>query len=122
MNQENSSARLLTVRVQQILVTSKFLLDSQHCSACEFQTVNHNYAKNVILKIPNIYFQVLGSGGHTTEILKLVKTLDKDKYYPRFYLHAKTDEMSKKKLCSLNDNPIVRKPVNSILLQLNIKL
>ena len=111
MNQENSSARLLTVRVQQMLVTSKFLLYSQHFSG--FQTVNLNYAKNVLLKIPNIYFQVLGSGGHTTEILKLVKTLDKDKYYPRFYLHAKTDEMSKKKLCSLNDNPNVRKTVTT---------
>eukprot|EP01137_Pigoraptor_chileana_P021745 Opistho-2@85818 len=36
---------------------------------------------------------VLGSGGHTTEMIKLVSALS-DKYYPRLYVAAETDKMS----------------------------
>merc|ERR1711860_184317 len=41
-----------------------------------------------------------GSGGHTTEMLTLVESLDQDKYH-RTFLHANTDSMSAKKLTML---------------------
>ena len=43
---------------------------------------------------------VLGSGGHTTEMLALVESLDHDKYR-RTFVHANTDSMSAKKLAML---------------------
>eukprot|EP00090_Calanus_glacialis_P024499 TRINITY_DN38066_c0_g1_i1.p1 TRINITY_DN38066_c0_g1~~TRINITY_DN38066_c0_g1_i1.p1 ORF type:complete len:211 (-),score=41.96 TRINITY_DN38066_c0_g1_i1:62-694(-) len=41
---------------------------------------------------------VLGSGGHTAEMLKLVQTLDRQVYTPRTYFIAQTDKFSLKKL------------------------
>eukprot|EP00092_Neocalanus_flemingeri_P046248 GFUD01052010.1.p1 GENE.GFUD01052010.1~~GFUD01052010.1.p1 ORF type:complete len:208 (-),score=46.43 GFUD01052010.1:370-993(-) len=41
---------------------------------------------------------VLGSGGHTAEMLKLVQTLDKAVYTPRTYFIAQTDKFSRDKL------------------------
>jgi len=41
---------------------------------------------------------VLGSGGHTAEMLKLVQTLDKQVYTPRTYFIAQTDKFSQDKL------------------------
>jgi hypothetical protein len=40
---------------------------------------------------------VLGSGGHTCEMLKLSSALDKNIYSPRVYVVAETDEFSVKK-------------------------
>lgn len=37
---------------------------------------------------------ILGSGGHTAEMLQLTRTLDGDKYSPRTYVHADTDVFS----------------------------
>ncbi|KAF8413600.1 hypothetical protein HHK36_001592 [Tetracentron sinense] len=37
---------------------------------------------------------VLGSGGHTAEMLNLVSLLQKDRFTPRFYIAASTDNMS----------------------------
>ena len=37
---------------------------------------------------------VLGSGGHTTEMVRLVSALDWNKYSPRIYVHATTDSLS----------------------------
>lgn len=37
---------------------------------------------------------VLGSGGHTAEMLNLVAVLNKDRYCPRWYIAAATDNMS----------------------------
>ena len=45
---------------------------------------------------------VLGSGGHTTEMLKLVQALNNDKYTPRTFVYAKTDLISPQKLKNLN--------------------
>eukprot|EP00088_Acartia_fossae_P020861 TRINITY_DN22374_c0_g1_i2.p1 TRINITY_DN22374_c0_g1~~TRINITY_DN22374_c0_g1_i2.p1 ORF type:complete len:208 (+),score=3.64 TRINITY_DN22374_c0_g1_i2:38-661(+) len=41
---------------------------------------------------------VLGSGGHTTEMFKLLSTLDLQKFTPRTYFVADSDEFSLKKL------------------------
>ncbi|CAA6669729.1 unnamed protein product [Spirodela intermedia] len=40
---------------------------------------------------------ILGSGGHTAEMLNLLAVLDKDKFNPRFYISAITDSMSLQK-------------------------
>lgn len=43
----------------------------------------------------------IGSGGHTTEMLKLVHDLDFAKYTPRYYILANSDRMSQTKINSL---------------------
>lgn len=43
----------------------------------------------------------LGSGGHTTEILRIVKNLNFNLYTPRIYIHAQTDNLSAKKIKEL---------------------
>lgn len=40
----------------------------------------------------------IGSGGHTTEMLKLVQTLDFKKYTPRIYIMASSDKISSSKI------------------------
>ena len=40
---------------------------------------------------------VLGSGGHTTEMINIVKSLDEEIYGPKTYLYSSTDNMSKSK-------------------------
>ncbi|KAG2196966.1 hypothetical protein INT46_004465 [Mucor plumbeus] len=39
----------------------------------------------------------LGSGGHTAEMLQLIKSLNPEHYYPRTYIVANTDILSKEK-------------------------
>lgn len=45
----------------------------------------------------------IGSGGHTTEMLQLMKSLDFSKYYPRHYILANTDVTSKQKIYTLEE-------------------
>lgn len=40
---------------------------------------------------------VLGSGGHTAEMLNVLSVLQKDLFSPRFYIAAATDNMSLQK-------------------------
>ncbi|XP_076897275.1 uncharacterized protein LOC143550530 [Bidens hawaiensis] len=40
---------------------------------------------------------VLGSGGHTAEMINLLNVLQKDRFAPRFYIAAATDNMSLQK-------------------------
>ncbi|XXG74293.1 hypothetical protein AAC387_Pa07g3054 [Persea americana] len=47
---------------------------------------------------------ILGSGGHTAEMLNLVAVLQKDKYTPRFYIAALTDNMSLQKAQVLEES------------------
>lgn len=37
---------------------------------------------------------ILGSGGHTTEMLQIVRHLSFQRYSPRIYIHAETDKIS----------------------------
>ncbi|XP_072173199.1 UDP-N-acetylglucosamine transferase subunit ALG14-like [Diadema setosum] len=46
---------------------------------------------------------VAGSGGHTTEILRLLSSLS-DNYAPRVYILANTDKMSKDKIKAFEDS------------------
>lgn len=44
---------------------------------------------------------ILGSGGHTAEMLRIVKHLNFKNYSPRVYIHAHTDKLSGEKVRSL---------------------
>uniref|UniRef100_A0A8D1J796 UDP-N-acetylglucosamine transferase subunit ALG14 n=1 Tax=Sus scrofa TaxID=9823 RepID=A0A8D1J796_PIG len=57
---------------------------------------------------------VAGSGGHTTEILRLLETLS-DAYSPRHYVIADTDEMSAHKINSFERNRADRNPSTTVL-------
>ena len=41
---------------------------------------------------------VLGSGGHTAEMLKLVEAFSDDKFFPKTFVYAKTDIVTQDKL------------------------
>ncbi|ERN11303.1 UDP-N-acetylglucosamine transferase subunit ALG14 homolog isoform X1 [Amborella trichopoda] len=47
---------------------------------------------------------VLGSGGHTAEMLNLVAVLHRDRFYPRCYVAAATDNMSLQKARVLEES------------------
>ncbi|XP_042512818.1 UDP-N-acetylglucosamine transferase subunit ALG14-like isoform X2 [Macadamia integrifolia] len=47
---------------------------------------------------------ILGSGGHTAEMLNLISVLQKDRFTPRFYIAAWTDNMSLQKARVLEDS------------------
>ncbi|KAL0130443.1 hypothetical protein PUN28_002249 [Cardiocondyla obscurior] len=44
---------------------------------------------------------ILGSGGHTAEMLRIVKHLNIKNYSPRIYIHAQTDKLSVEKVKDL---------------------
>jgi len=47
---------------------------------------------------------VLGSGGHTAEMLNLLSVLQKERFSPRFYVAAATDNMSLQKARTLENS------------------
>uniref|UniRef100_A0A803QEU4 UDP-N-acetylglucosamine transferase subunit ALG14 n=1 Tax=Cannabis sativa TaxID=3483 RepID=A0A803QEU4_CANSA len=47
---------------------------------------------------------VLGSGGHTAEMLNLLAVLQKERFYPRYYIAAATDNMSLQKARSFESS------------------
>ncbi|XP_050224131.1 UDP-N-acetylglucosamine transferase subunit ALG14-like [Mercurialis annua] len=47
---------------------------------------------------------VLGSGGHTAEMINVVALLQKDRFVPRFYIAAGSDKMSLEKARVLEDS------------------
>ncbi|XP_022715612.1 UDP-N-acetylglucosamine transferase subunit ALG14 homolog isoform X2 [Durio zibethinus] len=47
---------------------------------------------------------VLGSGGHTAEMINLLLVLQKDRFTPRFYIAAATDNMSLQKALVLDNS------------------
>ena len=57
-------------------------------------------------KTPAKTMIVLGSGGHTTEILRIVRHLDFNCYSPRIYIHARNDNLSGKKVKNVELNQI----------------
>lgn len=75
--------------------------------------VNGNQPKKTEFKIKQAKtLIVLGSGGHTTEILRIVQKLNKEKYTPRIYVQAKTDVISSQKVEEIekvkNDYKIIK--------------
>ncbi|CAF1555361.1 unnamed protein product, partial [Adineta ricciae] len=49
---------------------------------------------------------VLGSGGHTTEMFRLLSGTDPNVYKPRHYMIASTDKMSAKKMNEFERNTL----------------
>ncbi|XP_015524186.1 UDP-N-acetylglucosamine transferase subunit ALG14 [Neodiprion pinetum] len=49
---------------------------------------------------------VLGSGGHTTEILRIISTMRSKCYSPRIYVRASTDTISEAKVRNIEGNVI----------------
>lgn len=47
---------------------------------------------------------ILGSGGHTAEMLRIVRHLNVKNYSPRVYIHARTDKLSAEKVRDLEDS------------------
>ncbi|XP_043268481.1 UDP-N-acetylglucosamine transferase subunit ALG14 homolog [Venturia canescens] len=56
---------------------------------------NSKYVKTLV---------ILGSGGHTTEILEIVKNLNFERYRPRIYVYASSDNISSSKINELETN------------------
>ena len=77
---------LILVIVAYIYVTSAFKLTS----------------RNDPSTIPTMI--VLGSGGHTCEMLKLASALDKEKYTPRTFVVADSDSFSQQKAVEFDPN------------------
>jgi len=46
---------------------------------------------------------ILGSGGHTAEMLRIIKHFNLKNYSPRIYVHAQTDELSRDKVKDLEN-------------------
>ncbi|KAG4085551.1 Alg14-domain-containing protein [Neocallimastix lanati (nom. inval.)] len=65
---------------------------------------NYFNLKNNSRKTPVSTMIVLGSGGHTTEMVRLVKNLPKNRYSPRNYVVADNDTMSKEKMKLIENN------------------
>lgn len=50
------------------------------------------------------YVFLMFSGGHTAEMLNLLNVLQKDRFSPRFYIAAATDNMSLQKARSFENS------------------
>jgi beta-1,4-N-acetylglucosaminyltransferase len=62
----------------------------------------HPY-QNILWKLRNFKFYY-AVGGHTAEMLNLLAVLQKDRFYPRFYIAAATDNMSLQKALLLENS------------------
>lgn len=56
-------------------------------------------------KTPASTMMILGSGGHTAEMIEIAKELDFKKYLPRYYVFAETDITSEVKIQALEKCP-----------------
>ncbi|XP_020590783.1 UDP-N-acetylglucosamine transferase subunit ALG14 homolog [Phalaenopsis equestris] len=56
---------------------------------------------------------VLGSGGHTAEMLSIVNALEKERFVPRIYIAAGTDNMSLQKARVLEESLIQKGEISS---------
>ncbi|KAG6692058.1 hypothetical protein I3842_10G094100 [Carya illinoinensis] len=57
---------------------------------------------------------VLGSGGHTAEMINLLLVLQKERFSPRFYIAAATDNMSLQKARTLENNLVDENGVKEV--------
>lgn len=67
-------------------------------------TTGHTKVNDGARNRPAKMLVCVGSGGHTTEILSLVGSLDLDKYSPRYYVLANTDNVSTFKVHNLENS------------------
>ncbi|CAJ2647205.1 UDP-N-acetylglucosamine transferase subunit ALG14 homolog [Trifolium pratense] len=90
----SSSAILSSVAFVVILIFVRVL----YVIYCSGRPLNKRSSKPVSTLI------ILGSGGHTAEMLNLLAMLQKDRFYPRFYIAAATDNMSLQKALLLENS------------------
>ena len=64
----------------------------------EINKMKNSDDQNLVNHASTSLVAVLGSGGHTTEMLKLVGALSSREYNPRTFVYANTDDMSPEKL------------------------
>ncbi|KAH7568612.1 hypothetical protein ACOSP7_011628 [Xanthoceras sorbifolium] len=60
---------------------------------------------------------VLGSGGHTAEMMNLLSVLQMDRFTPRFYIAAATDNMSLQKARVFEDSLVDKKGIKGVSAQ-----
>lgn len=60
--------------------------------------------KHVVRTKPVKTMIILGSGGHTAEMIRILQYLNFKNYSPRIYIHADTDIMSMEKIKNLEKN------------------
>ncbi|KAK7252498.1 hypothetical protein RIF29_36478 [Crotalaria pallida] len=80
-----------TVAATSIFVVSVILVRLLYVLYCSSRSLRKRASKPVGTLI------ILGSGGHTAEMLNLLAVLQKDRFIPRFYIAAATDNMSLQK-------------------------
>ncbi|PNX94296.1 UDP-N-acetylglucosamine transferase subunit ALG14 [Trifolium pratense] len=90
----SSSAILSSVAFVVMLIFVRVL----YVIYCSGRPLNKRASKPVSTLI------ILGSGGHTAEMLNLLAMLQKDRFYPRFYIAAATDNMSLQKALLLENS------------------
>ena len=67
----------------------------------EINKMKNSIEENLDNQASTSLLAVLGSGGHTTEMLKLIGALSSREYNPRTFVYANTDDMSPEKLKNL---------------------
>ncbi|GAU27798.1 hypothetical protein TSUD_113770 [Trifolium subterraneum] len=90
----SSIATLSSVAVVGILILIRVL----HVIYCSGRPLSKRASKPVSTLI------ILGSGGHTAEMLNLLAVLQKDRFNPRYYIAAATDNMSLQKAMLLENS------------------
>ena len=93
---------------EQLVVGSVILLGWLIVSRVAYVLMNIHFGSPTFRKKPSSgklrvkTLVVLGSGGHTGEMLKLTDSLDKHNYHPIVYVIANTDSLSLERLRNLN--------------------
>ncbi|XP_058777482.1 uncharacterized protein LOC131651796 isoform X2 [Vicia villosa] len=90
----SSTAILSSVAFVVVLIFVRIL----HVIYCSGRPLSKRASKPVSTLI------ILGSGGHTAEMLNLLAVLQKDRFNPRFYIAAATDNMSLQKAMLLENS------------------
>ncbi|XP_057449758.1 uncharacterized protein LOC130741015 isoform X2 [Lotus japonicus] len=86
-----SSIVAISTAILGILAVTLFLVRVLYVMYCSGKPLTQRASKPVTTLI------VLGSGGHTAEMLNLLKALQRERFSPRFYVAAATDNMSLEK-------------------------
>lgn len=68
--------------------------------------ITTGYSRQATTKrlVPSKTIICIGSGGHTTEMLQLLKNIDFEKYSPRYYILASSDTTSRNKIKELEES------------------
>ncbi|KAL7683896.1 putative oligosaccharide biosynthesis protein Alg14 [Plasmopara halstedii] len=84
----------LVFRIWHVIIPKRMKVSSSSYFKSNFHQVNADRGKN---RQQIRVMAVLGSGGHTTELLKLMKRLHRDIYTPVTFVIAETDKTSQTK-------------------------